>query len=30
VAGTKARLEAVEKELASAFKRWEELEALKA
>ena len=29
VAETKARLEAVEKELAEAYKRWEELEALK-
>jgi len=30
VANAKARLEAVEKELAGAFKRWEELEALRA
>jgi ATP-binding cassette subfamily F protein uup len=29
VAETKARLEAVEKELADTYKRWEELEALK-
>jgi ATP-binding cassette subfamily F protein uup len=30
VANARARLEAVEKELAGAFKRWEELEAMKA
>jgi ATP-binding cassette subfamily F protein uup len=29
VASTKARLETVEKELATAYKRWDELEALK-
>jgi ATP-binding cassette subfamily F protein uup len=29
VASTKARLENVEKELAEAYKRWNELEALK-